>query len=98
MKGGYKIIDLGGVNLTSSATIIPGIYDALEGAHKPVLFEGVQVSGTEYKPQFAALAASGGNFLANFITSASATALTVVQIKVTSADAVTGSVVTINIA
>lgn len=98
MKGGYKIIDLGGVNLTSSATNIAGIYDALKSAHKPIVFEGVQISGTEYKPQFAALAASGGNFLANFISSASATALTVVQIKVTSADAVTASEVTINIA
>lgn len=99
MKGGYQIIDLKGNSLSSSALTLEGIYEAVEGADAPILLEGINIGGTELKPQFVNfVGSSGGTFLGHIITSASATTLALYQIRVASADKVTAATVTINIA
>lgn len=99
MKGGYQIVDLKGNSLSSSAVTLEGIYDAVEGADAPILLEGINIGGTELKPQFVNfVGSSGGAFLGHIITSASATTLKLYQISVASGDKVTAATVTINIA
>lgn len=99
MKGGYQVIDLKGKSLSSSAVTLEGIYDAVEGADAPILLEGINIGGTELKPQFVNfVSSSGGAFLGHIITSASTTTLTLYQISIASTDAVTAATVTINIA
>lgn len=99
MKGGYQIIDLKGNSLSSSAVTLEGIYDAVEGADAPILLEGINIGGTELKPQFVNfVGASGGAFLGHIISSASASTLKLYQISVASGDKVTAATVTINIA
>lgn len=52
IKGGYKILDLGEVDLTTSQTI-PGAYYALSNAHrKPILLSGIVVGGVDYPDVF----------------------------------------------
>lgn len=64
MKGGYKIIDFRGVNLTESAKTIPGIYESIEGNyHKPLLLSGIVLSGVEKADVFAASETSAGNYV-----------------------------------
>ena len=99
MKGGYQIIDLKGNSLSSSALTLEGIYDAVEGADAPILLEGINIGGTELKPQFVNfVGSSGGTFLGHIITSVSATTLTLYQISIASDDKVTAATVTISIA
>lgn len=99
MKGGYQIVDLKGNSLSSSAVTLEGIHDAVEGADAPILLEGINIGGTELKPQFVSfVGSSGGAFLGHIISSASATKLTLYQISIASTDAVTAATVTINIA
>ena len=47
IKGGYKIINLGDVNLiTGSATTIPGIYDSFKNSHrKAIMLSGITIDG-----------------------------------------------------
>lgn len=99
MKGGYQIVDLKGNSLSSSAVTLEGIYEAVEGADAPILLEGINIDGTELKPQFVNFVGSSGvAFLGHIITSASATTLALYQISIASDDKVTAATVTINIA
>lgn len=99
MKGGYQIIDLKGNSLSSSAVTLEGISDAVEGADAPILLEGINIGGTELKPQFVNfVGTSGGAFLGHIISSASTSTLKLYQISVASGDKVTAATVTINIA
>lgn len=49
MIGGYKIIDLRGINLVTGAEAPPkisGIYDAIEsGINKPLMLSGIVING-----------------------------------------------------
>lgn len=49
-KGGYKIIDLGGVNITTAgdAVTIAGIYDAIESTDKAILVSGLTIDNVDY--------------------------------------------------
>lgn len=49
LKGGYKIIDLKGTNLTTAeAVTITGIYDKIENSyHKPLLLSGIVIDDVE---------------------------------------------------
>ena len=61
MKGGYQIIDLGGINLTANEIdegaqeIVKGVYEKIEGTDKPVLIQNYSVDGIEEKPFFGTL-------------------------------------------
>lgn len=68
MKGGYQIIDLGGIDINSSQLsdgqnfVINGIYDKIEGTDKPVLIQNYSVDGIEEKPFFGTLISEDSGF------------------------------------
>lgn len=48
-KGGYKIIDFGGISLISGTKkTIPGVYDAIESTNKRTVISGLVVGSKEY--------------------------------------------------
>lgn len=52
-KGGYKIIDLKGNDLTDATFTIDGIYEALEGNYnKAILLTGIVINDVEYDDVF----------------------------------------------
>lgn len=65
-KGGYKILNLHGINLTSGkAVTMVGAYDALEhNYHKVILLSGLVVSGKEYADFFTLFTHAGNAFTA----------------------------------
>lgn len=63
-KGGYKIIDFGGVALTSGTeATIPGVYDAIESTNKRTVVSGLVVGGTEYNDMEVNFVVSSGDFV-----------------------------------
>lgn len=63
MIGGYQIIDLLGKELNSGVGMVfDGIYDAIEASRKPIMIEGLNIGGTEYKPCFVEFIANGSNY------------------------------------
>ena len=68
MKGGYKIIDLGGINFTAdgAAMMIEGIHDSIEARYdKPLLLEGLVVGGSEYSAIWVVPTLAGGAYVIN---------------------------------
>lgn len=48
LKGGYKIIDLKGVDVTKNTMMIEGIYESIESNYgKPLLISGIIIDGVE---------------------------------------------------
>lgn len=63
MTGGYKIIDLGYTNFTTSAPVtVPGIYEKIQTSRKAVLLEHFLIGGTWCRPCFPEITASGTSF------------------------------------
>lgn len=61
--GGYQIIDLKNVALTSGeGQVFEGIYEAIESTHKAILISGLNVGGTEYHDSFVEIAVNGQSF------------------------------------
>lgn len=53
VKGGYQILDLKNVELTSGeASSFPGSYETIEGTRKAILVSGLNIGGTEYHDMF----------------------------------------------
>lgn len=64
IKGGYKIIDLKGKDLTLDVGMVyEGIYDALEGTTKAILLSGLVVNGVEYRDVFVGPIVDSGAYL-----------------------------------
>lgn len=79
MKGGYKIIDFKGINLTvgGNAVKIPGVYEALEANYrKPTLIEGFVVGNVERTARFAVFGIDGQNFVSAIAISSQVDVLT----------------------
>lgn len=53
-QGGYKIINLKGINITSQGVKFDGVYDAIKGTRKPTVLSGLVTGSTEY-PDMAVL-------------------------------------------
>ena len=52
-QGGYQIIDLNDVNITTGSSVtIKGIYNILKEVKKPLLLSGITVNGTKQLDQF----------------------------------------------
>ena len=71
MKGGYKIIDLGGVKFIAdgAAMMIDGIHDSIEARYnKPILLEGLVVGDIEYPAIWVVPTVAGGSFVINAYT------------------------------
>lgn len=63
-KGGYQIIDFKNQNLTTTATVIDGIYDSIEGNNrKSLLLSNLIIDGTECADTFATASVSGSNYV-----------------------------------
>ena len=63
MTGGYKIIDLGYTNFTTSKSVtVPGIYEKIKSARKAVLLEHFSIGGTDCRPCFPEITVSGTSF------------------------------------
>lgn len=81
-NGGYKIIDLKGVDVKSGATI-EGVYAAVKETLKPIVLAGLNINGTEYKDLFVNFIASGSNYVGKVDT---------ITITITNADLITGTI------
>lgn len=63
MKGGYKIIDLKGNDLTSTSTI-DGIYESIEGNYrKALLLSGIVIDDVEKDDTFVTANVTGDNYV-----------------------------------
>ena len=63
-NGGYKIINLKDVNLTSTAAKVAGIHDDIENSfRKPLLLSGITINGVEKNDAFVAPTVSSGSYL-----------------------------------
>lgn len=64
-KGGYQLVDFGGVSLTADPVAVPGVYETIEGNYKkPLVFTGLVLDGSEKGDMWANIATSGGNYVA----------------------------------
>ena len=63
MTGGYKIIDLGYKNFTTSkAVTVPGIYERIRSSRKAIMLEHFSIGGTDCRPCFPEITVSGTSF------------------------------------
>lgn len=62
-NGGYKVIDLKGVTLSSTAVTIAGIYDAIESNNKATMLSGFVFDSVEYDDVFTLFVESSGDFV-----------------------------------
>ena len=63
-NGGYKIINLNDVSLTSTAKKVAGIHDDIENSfRKPLLLSGITINGVEKNDAFVAPTVSSGSYL-----------------------------------
>ena len=63
MTGGYKIIDLGYTNFTTTkSATVPGIYEKIKSARKAILLEHFSIGGTDCRPCFPEITVSGNSF------------------------------------
>lgn len=89
MTNGYKVIDLGYALIGGEGITVPGIYEAIEGATKPVMLAGVNVRGTEISPTYVTFGVSGQDMIASIITTSTETSISGYTVKVTDEDLVT---------
>ena len=63
LKGGYKIIDLKGVDVTKSTLMIKGIYESIESNYgKPLLISGIVIDGVEKDDVFVQATLNGTTY------------------------------------
>ena len=64
LKGGYQIIDLGDVVLTTGVgTTIKGVFDTIKGTRKAILVSGYNLGGTKYHDTFVDFTVSGSDYV-----------------------------------
>lgn len=62
-KGGYKIINLKDTNITTSGTVIRGVFDDIDkNNRKVILLSGLKINGTELNDEFVKAIKSGGQY------------------------------------
>lgn len=85
-QGGYKIINLKGINITSQGVKIDGIYESIKGTRKPTVLSGLVTNSTEY-PDMAVLFKldTDGSYKYSFVYNGYSIALTVTKEDVVSA-------------
>lgn len=88
MVGGYKIIDLLGKELSSGVGMVyDGIYDSIESSYKPILLEGLNIDGIDYKPCFVEFIVNESNYETEILGKNDT-----IMITVTDTDVVTATV------
>lgn len=85
-QGGYKIINLKGINITPEGVKFDGIYESIKGTRKPTVLSGLVASSTEY-PDMAVLfnLDTDGSYKYSFNYNGKAIALTITKEDVVSA-------------
>lgn len=63
LKGGYKIIDLKGIDVTQSAMMVEGVYESIESNYgKPLLISGIVIDGVEKDDVFVQATLNGSAY------------------------------------
>lgn len=84
-KGGYKIIDLKGVNHTPSVGMLHNdIYDKIESTNKNILISGLVCDGIEYNDFYINFKVTGSSYVGRAILGN-----TSINITITDTDVVT---------
>ena len=65
-QGGYKIVDLKGVDVNTPGATIKGVYAAIESTRKPIVLSGLVINGKEYHDVFANFVSNGSNYSCTF--------------------------------
>lgn len=64
IKGGYKIIDLQDVSISTEAVTIDGIYEAIENSYsKPLLLSGIVLDNVEKNDTYVTVTVSDTNYV-----------------------------------
>ena len=74
MRGGYQIVDLKGVNITTENVTIKGVHNQIENSHqKPLMFNEIMISGLEFGSRYPdAITNEGGSYNVYFALKPSA--------------------------
>lgn len=65
MSNGYQVIDLGGRSFNAaqaSTSQVPGIYEKIRQASKPIVIDNYMLDGDRAKPMYAGVTFSGGAY------------------------------------
>lgn len=91
-KGGYRIIDFGGITLNSTAKTITGIYNRITKAGKPIVVKGVYDGASNYPIDIGIIIRDGNDIYipVGYTNNGVVNKL----VKITNADAVTMKTVT----
>lgn len=93
LKGGYQIIDLNNFDHRSNiGAMHEGIYEKIEGTHKPILLSGIVLNGTEYHDTFIFPCVNGSNYVA--VVGVNPTTNEQIVINIEDTDAVTFTIST----
>lgn len=65
-QGGYKIVNLKGIDVNTPGATIKGVYDAIESTRKPIVLSGLVIAGKEYHDVFANFVSGGSNYSCTF--------------------------------
>lgn len=87
MLGGYKLINLKGVDVGAAGKTIAGIYEAIESTNKATLITGLVIGGTEFNDLFVPFKSEASTFVGKVQLGNS-----VLTITVSSNDLVVGTV------
>ena len=64
LRGGYKIIDLKNISLSSASVTIKGLHEAIESNYrKPLLLSSINIGGSEKADAFVTFTNSGNSFI-----------------------------------
>ena len=86
LEGGYKIIDLKDVNITTTAQIIPGIYNRIKETRKVLLFTGLTIKETALSDQFCGITPGDGIYYIHVSTNLALGTITDVTITINDDD------------
>lgn len=89
-KGGYKIVDLKDINITTTPVKIAGVYHAIHGnSRKVILLSGITINGVQFSDEFVKVVKLGDDYLLNAYAVVSDNILTKYDIYIEDNDNVT---------
>ena len=65
-QGGYKIINLKGVNVNTPGATIAGVYDAIKSTRKPIIVSGLVIGNKEFHDVFVNFKSDGSTYSCTF--------------------------------
>lgn len=96
-KGGYKIVDLHDVNLTTTPVKIHGVYRSVQSnSRKVILLSGITINGVQFSDEFVKVVKLGNDYLLNAYSVVSDNVLTKYDLFIEDDDNVTIQLKTVN--